>query len=70
MKTAASRGDVHVWLPVSEVARLQGVSRRRVLQWIAEGRLMAAKVSGRWIISDVWLTWFSRNPPGRPKKGR
>jgi excisionase family DNA binding protein len=52
----------------AEVARILGVSRRRVLALIKAGRLPAQKISGVQVVesSSIMAVWHRK--PGRPKK--
>ena len=53
----------------NEAAKRLGVTPRRILQFIEQGRLPdAEQVSGRWIISDDDITNFERRKQGRRKK--
>ena len=57
-----------LWSP-KDVAGILGVSHRRVLQFIEEGRLEATRVSTVYVIRPEALARFNReNPrkPGRP----
>jgi excisionase family DNA binding protein len=54
-------------LTVKQAAATLGVSPRRVLQYISEGRLEARKHGRDWDISPLAVSRFARRGPGRPR---
>jgi excisionase family DNA binding protein len=55
-------------LTVKQTAATLGVSPRRILQYIAAGRLEARKHGRDWDISPLAVSRFARRLPGRPKE--
>jgi acetyl-CoA/propionyl-CoA carboxylase, biotin carboxylase, biotin carboxyl carrier protein len=54
-------------LSPSEVARRLGTSTRSVQRWIADGRLRARRVGGRWRVASDVFDAFSGAPRGGPR---
>ncbi len=49
-----------------EAARRLGVSRRRVLQFIEQGRIEARFFANTYMVDTESVAAFKRQPPGRP----
>jgi len=49
-----------------EAARRLGVSRRRVLQLIAQGRIKATLLAKTYMVDPESVAAFKRQPPGNP----
>jgi len=55
------------WMGVPEVAHRLGVSPQRVRQQITEGRLIASRVGGRWLVDEAAVQRFADpKTSGRP----
>jgi len=55
------------WMGVPEAAERLGVSPQRVRQQIADGRLVASRVGGRWLVDESAVQPFAdRRTSGRP----
>lgn len=53
----------------TEAAKRLGISQRRVLEFIGDGRLKAQQVGRTWIIDERSLRSVEKRPgPGRPSK--
>jgi excisionase family DNA binding protein len=55
-------------LSTTEAATHLGISKRRVLALISEGRLPALRVGGRFVVREKDLAAYRPLPTGRPKK--
>ena len=65
----ASRRAVEPLLSVSQFAAREGVTRARVLQLLADGRIAGARRAGhQWVIPAT--ATIVRRAPGRPRKPR
>jgi excisionase family DNA binding protein len=55
---------------VNEAAKIKGVTRQRILQYINDGRLPAQKFADVYMIRRQDLDAVELKPPGRPRKGQ
>ena len=57
------------YLTTQEVAKMHGVTKGRVVQWITDGDLPATKFNQVWAVKKEDAESFVRKPiPGRPAK--
>jgi len=64
-----TRGEARVVsepITAVEAARRLGVSRRRVLQLIAQGRIKATLLAKTYMVDPESVAAFKRQPPGNP----
>lgn len=52
-------------LSVNEAAEAMGISGRRVLKLLAEGRIQGTKVGGRWLVTKLGYKTKKRGFPKR-----
>jgi len=52
---------------VDEVARITGIGRQSVLQAIDDGRLLARKVGGVWLVHPIWCEAWRTTPTQGPR---
>jgi excisionase family DNA binding protein len=75
MRNSLSNGkSFAVWyssgmISTQDAAARLGVTRRRVLALIADGRLPAQKLGRDWLIEEKDLAKVEDRPPGRPPAG-
>lgn len=58
------------YVSVNEAAKLKGVTRQRILQYINDGRLPAQKFADVYMIRRQDLDAVELKPPGRPRKAQ
>lgn len=58
------------YVSVNEAAKIKGVTRQRILQYIKDGRLPAQKFADVYMIDRWDLDAMELKPPGRPRKGQ
>ncbi len=58
------------YISVNEAARIRGVTRQRILQYINDGRLPAQKFADVYMIRRQDLEAVELKPPGRPPKAK
>lgn len=58
------------YVSVNEAAKIKGVTRQRILQYINDGRLPAQKFADVYMIRRQDLDAVELKPPGRPRKAQ
>lgn len=57
-----------MWLTTTEAAELRGVSRRRITQLLAAGRIAGRKLGRDWMVDAASLAAWEPMERGRPRK--